>query len=169
MKRRQRARYLLTAAVLFIVAAGTVITLNLSTSPDAPPGASDMIVYKHPQCGCCTAWTRYIQDAGFDVTVRSETDTRRRWARHDVPQPLGSCHTALIDGYIIEGHVPVEDIRRLLKERPDAAGLVLPGMPIGSPGMEGQNPEAFDVLLLRHDGGTEVYAHHEPENRSEGS
>lgn len=161
-KRSNRKRYSFIAAAVIGLAAVVATATYLLTSPVSESTAVEAVVYKHPQCGCCTNWTRYIEEAGFDVAVRAETNTRRRWAEHNVPQRLGSCHTAVIDGYVIEGHVPVEDIRRLLKERPDAVGLVLPGMPIGSPGMEGPNPEAYEVLLLKHDGTTEVYQRHVP-------
>lgn len=157
----RKRRSFVAAAIIGLVAVATVATYLLM--PPAPKSAAaDMVIYKHPQCGCCTNWTRYIEESGFDVAVRAETNSRERWTEHDVPPQLGSCHTAVIGGYIIEGHVPVEDIRRLLEERPDAVGLVLPGMPIGSPGMEGPNPEAYEVLLLKHDGTTEVYQRHVP-------
>ncbi len=115
-------------------------------------------VHKHPQCGCCSVWSRHIEAAGFEVTVKPALDNEARWDTFDIPRQLGSCHTAKIEGYLVEGHVPVADILRLLEERPDALGLVVPGMPMGSPGMEGPVSQAYDVLLLKADGTTEVYA-----------
>ncbi|MEX0899770.1 MAG: DUF411 domain-containing protein [Gammaproteobacteria bacterium] len=99
-----------------------------------------------------------MEAAGFEVTIVPSVDNEARWSAFDIPRRLGACHTAKIDGYVIEGHVPATDILRLLEERPDALGLVVPGMPIGSPGMEGQISQAYDVLLLKADGTTEVFA-----------
>lgn len=127
----------------------------------APGVIADVIeaeVHKHPQCGCCSVWSRHIAAAGFEVTVKPALDSNERWRTFNVPKQLGACHTAKIDGYIVEGHVPVADILRLLEERPDALGLVVPGMPMGSPGMEGPVSQAYDVLLLKADGTTEVFA-----------
>lgn len=115
-------------------------------------------VHKHPQCGCCSVWSRHIEAAGFEVTIVQALNNEVRWRAFDIPRTLGSCHTAKIDGYIVEGHVPAADILRLLEERPDALGLVVPGMPMGSPGMEGPVSQAYDVLLLKADGTTEVFA-----------
>ena len=122
-----------------------------------------MTLEKHPQCGCCNAWARYVESAGFDVTIRFETDGERRWQRNGIPAGARSCHTALVDGYVIEGHVPLEDIERLLTERPDAIGLAVAGMPMGSPGMEGAYAQAYDVLLLERDGSTRVYRRVNPD------
>lgn len=107
-----------------------------------------MTVHKDPDCGCCNGWIVHLERAGFAVTA---VDTRRMnavKARLGVPSELASCHTAEIDGYVIEGHVPAAAIERLLAERPPARGLAVPGMPIGSPGMEGGEPETYDVLLF---------------------
>ncbi len=117
-------------------------------------------VWKSPTCGCCKDWVRYMQDNGFRVTVNDSGNTNAR-ARVGIPQKLGSCHTAVVAGYAIEGHVPAGDIRRLLSEKPNAIGLAVPGMPIGSPGMDGAEyrgrKDAYDVLLVQHDGTTSVY------------
>jgi hypothetical protein len=115
-------------------------------------------VHKHPQCGCCSVWSRHLEVAGFEVTTVPALDSDARWQAFGVPRTLGACHTAKIDGYIVEGHVPAADILRLLDERPEALGLVVPGMPMGSPGMEGPRSQAYDVLLLKADGTTEVFA-----------
>ena len=106
-------------------------------------------VYKTPWCGCCTAWVDHMRLAGFDVRVTELDDLEPLKAAHGISPELASCHTALIGGYAIEGHVPAADVARLLKQRPDAAGLAVPGMPIGSPGMEmdGQS-EPYDVVLF---------------------
>jgi hypothetical protein len=117
-----------------------------------------MHVYKTPGCGCCADWVKHLQADGFVVTVEETGNVAVR-ARLGIPAALGSCHTAVIDGYAIEGHVPSADIRRLLAQRPRARGLAVPGMPIGSPGMEaGDRRDAYDVLLVRDDGTTAVFA-----------
>lgn len=119
-------------------------------------------VLKDPNCGCCSAWVEILKSEGFDVTV--EESTGPLLARHKldngIPKEMVSCHTGKIEGYMIEGHVPPADIRRLLEERPDAAvGLAVPGMPYGSTGMGPESErEAYEVFLIRRDGSTEVYA-----------
>lgn len=117
-------------------------------------------VLKDPNCGCCEAWVRILQAEGFDVTTEASVGTLliRHKLDNGIPQAMISCHTADIDGYFIEGHVPPADIRRLLSERPDAIGLAVPGMPYGSPGMgPEESREAYDVFLIRRDGSTEVF------------
>ncbi len=127
----------------------------------ATPGRIE--VFKSPTCGCCSAWIAHIADAGFDAVAR-DVDQETLWSikeRAGVTPELGSCHTAFVDGYFIEGHVPASDVLRLLAERPEALGLTVPGMPIGSPGMEmGTRREAYDTLLVRRDGTAEVFQHH---------
>lgn len=108
--------------------------------------------WKDPGCGCCKDWVAHMQDHGFAVTVHESGNTGVR-ARLGLPMRLGSCHTALVDGYLLEGHVPAEDVRRLLATRPKALGLAVPGMPVGSPGMDGAayggRKDAYDVLLVK--------------------
>lgn len=120
-------------------------------------------VWKDPNCGCCKDWVTHLQASGFAVKVNETGNTGMR-AKLGVPQKLGSCHTALVGGYAIEGHVPAADIRRLLEERPQAIGLTAPGMPVGSPGMDGPayggRRDPFDVLLVLKGGGTRVFASH---------
>jgi hypothetical protein len=117
-------------------------------------------VWKSPACGCCKDWVKHMEDNGFRVTVNDSGNTTAR-ARVGIPQRLGSCHTAVVAGYAIEGHVPADDIRRLLREKPKALGLAVPGMPIGSPGMDGPEyggrKDAYDVLLVERNGATSVY------------
>jgi hypothetical protein len=119
-------------------------------------------VYSDPSCGCCGAWVDYMRAQGYTATVHQDQPMAAVKARLGVPPGAMSCHTALIDGYVIEGHVPVEDIRRLLAERPNARGLAAPGMPMGSPGMEVGAPERYDVVLIGRDGSTRVFASHGP-------
>lgn len=117
-------------------------------------------VWKSPTCGCCKDWITHLQANGFRAQVHEVGNTAAR-ARLKVPQELGSCHTAWVGGYAIEGHVPAADIHRLLKERPDAIGLAVPGMPLGSPGMDGpaydHREDPYEVLLIARDGSTRVF------------
>lgn len=127
------------------------------------PGAAadpDVVVYKSPSCGCCGNWVKHLTANGFTVAVKERDDLTPIKVRLGVPEPLESCHTAEVGGYVVEGHVPAADIRRLLAERPKARGLAVPGMPAGSPGMEdGGRHEAFQVILFG-DQGYSVYARH---------
>jgi hypothetical protein len=107
-----------------------------------------ILVHKDPDCGCCTGWVRHLRDAGFAVTVEDTADLEVVRKRLGVPADLAACHTAEIAGYVIEGHVPALALRKLLNERPDAVGLAVPGMPAGSPGMEGGVPQRYDAVLF---------------------
>ena len=117
-------------------------------------------VWKDPNCGCCKDWITILQKSGFDVRIHETGNTAAR-ARLGIPEKLGSCHTGLVAGYALEGHVPVREIQRLLKEKPKAIGLTVPGMPIGSPGMDGAvyqgRKDPFDVLLIAKNGSTRIY------------
>ena len=125
----------------------------------AEPAPVKVLVYKSPTCGCCTAWVDRIKAAGFEVTTRDVPDVEPIKARYGIPARLASCHTALVEGYALEGHVPPADVQRLLREKPKAVGLAVPGMPMGSPGMEGPYPaDRYDVLAFTKDGKTSVYA-----------
>lgn len=121
-------------------------------------------VVKGTGCACCTAWAEYLQAEGFDVTEEELYGTLliRHKLDHGVPQKMMSCHTGHAGGYVLEGHVPAADIRRLLEERPDAVGLTVPGMPYGSPGMGPEDKrEAYDVFLIHRDGSTKVFSSYE--------
>ena len=135
----------------------------IQATPDATPVALPrMAVHKTPSCGCFSVWIEHMKDAGFEVDVHDMVDMGPVKERLGVPYTKGSCHTAEVGGYLIEGHIPAADIKRLLEERPDARGLVLPGMPLGSPGMEvpeGQQ-QPYTVELVRRDGTTEPFAQH---------
>lgn len=131
---------------------------GVSLLPSAAAASPLIEVWKDPTCGCCKEWIAYLRQAGFTVTAHDSGNVAAR-ARARIAPQYGSCHTALVDGYAIEGHVPVREIRRLLKERPDAIGLAVPGMVIGSPGMEqGSRVDPYTVLLLHRDGGSSSYA-----------
>ncbi len=131
----------------------------------AKPGVPSITVYKSATCGCCRQWAEHLRDAGFDVDARNVENLNPIKERVGVPAGHGSCHTAEVAGYFVEGHVPADDVKRLLAERPDAKGLAVPGMPVGSPGMETPSGEVkpYDVLLVARDGSTTVFAHHEQE------
>jgi hypothetical protein len=105
-------------------------------------------VHKDPNCGCCSGWVRHLQQAGFTVKAIDTAELDAVKTRLGVPADLAACHTAEVAGYVVEGHVPALALERFLGEKPDATGLAVPGMPIGSPGMEGGNPEQYDVVLF---------------------
>ena len=117
-------------------------------------------VFKNPSCGCCTEWIEHMKANGFSVNVTEVADTSGPRRLAGIPERLGSCHTARVGGYALEGHVPAADVLRLLKERPDAIGLAVPGMPVGSPGMEvaGGRKDPYDVLLVERKGATRVWS-----------
>ncbi|KAB2886044.1 MAG: DUF411 domain-containing protein [Albidovulum sp.] len=130
----------------------------------AQSGGPSVHVLKDPNCGCCSAWIEILERDGFPVTTEARAGTllMRYKSENGIPQSMVSCHTARVEGYMIEGHVPVADIRRLLEERPDAVGLAVPDMPYGSPGMGPESErEAFDVFLIRRDGSTEVFTRYD--------
>src|SRR5829696_7430231 len=124
----------------------------------AEPAPVKVLVYKSPTCGCCGAWVDRIKAAGFEVTTRDVPDVAPIKARYGIPARLASCHTALVEGYALEGHVPPADVQRLLREKPKAVGLAVPGMPMGSPGMEGPRKDPYDVLLVQQGGATRLFA-----------
>lgn len=121
---------------------------------------TEVEVWKDPNCGCCGDWVKHLKANGFKVKVNDVGNEEAR-TRLGMPPKLGSCHTAVVSGYVIEGHVPAREIRRLLKEKPEALGLTVPGMPVGSPGMDGaiygKRKDPHDVLLVQRDGRTAVY------------
>lgn len=134
--------------------------LPLHAAADNSPGIE---VWKSATCECCGNWVKHLEANGFAVKANATEPSalERLKAQVGIGSKLASCHTAKIDSYIIEGHVPAADIKRLVSERPEAIGLTVPGMPVGSPGMEqGSESEPYDVLLLHKDGTTEVYARH---------
>ncbi|PHR68248.1 MAG: metal-binding protein [Alcanivorax sp.] len=130
--------------------------------PAAQVAATDKVleVYKSPTCGCCGAWVEHMEANGYAVNVHEQQNLQSIKEKAGILPGQGSCHTAFIDGYAIEGHVPAADVDRLLEERPEGKGLTVPGMPVGSPGMEmGDRKDAYDVLLF-DENGTEVFSHH---------
>ena len=184
-----RGRSLLATSVAFVVVAcaspadeavsrdssasmpaSEAIEGHVPIAPAVAPAAQDAIaaetllvtVYKTPTCGCCRAWVDHLRDSGFRVETVDRVDLTMVKSANGVPERLASCHTATVGGYVVEGHVPAEDIRRLLRERPAVAGLAVPGMPVGSPGMEvpGTRADRYDVLSFDRAGVTSVFASH---------
>ena len=145
----------------------SVAVLALLGSASAPatfqPVAAKphITVFKDPGCGCCKSWVDHLRKHGFDVAVRDTSDVGAAKRIGRVPEQLLSCHTAFVNGYVIEGHVPAADIQRLLSEKSRVAGIAVPGMPVGSPGMEqGNRVDKYDVVAFNRDGTTRVYARH---------
>lgn len=132
----------------------------LSVATVFAQGAPRVDVFKSASCGCCGAWVEHMRQNGFQVIAHDVGDVPAERKKLGMPDRLGSCHTAKIAGYVIEGHVPAADIRRLLKEKPKALGLAVPSMPPGSPGMEGPRAIPYDTLLVARDGTTRVFASH---------
>ncbi len=117
-------------------------------------------VFKSPSCGCCGKWIEHLQQNGFQVSVHEVNDVPAARKKLGMPDRLGSCHTARVGDYVIEGHVPAADIQRLLKEKPKALGLAVPAMPPGSPGMETAKPVPYETLLVQTDGNSRIFAKH---------
>lgn len=139
----------------FLGIAGAMAIVGSRTAVAAPTPTVD--VYKNPTCGCCGKWVRHMRDGGFSVVVHDVDDLGAVRARAGVPIALASCHTAWVDGYVVEGHVPASDVRKLLAERPKAVGLTIPGMPASAPGMDVPGAIAYDVLLFQADGATRTW------------
>lgn len=139
---------------------GVVLASALALSMGQAYAAEEITVFKNPMCGCCVKWIEHLRKSGFEVRSVNIEGMDAVQRRFGVPAALGSCHTAVVGGYVIEGHVPASDIQRLLKERPSIAGLSAPGMSVGSPGMEGAKPQPYSVMSFTKDGATAVFAKH---------
>lgn len=138
------------------------LLLVLALGPGAAWGQSgaQVEVFKSPTCGCCGKWVEHLRENGFAVQAHDVGDVPGERRRLGMPERFGSCHTAKVGGYLIEGHVPAADIARLLKEKPKALGLAVPSMPPGSPGMESPRPIPYQTLLVGADGSSRVFASH---------
>lgn len=134
-----------------------MLGLTMAACTSAQADTPTATVYRSPSCGCCEKWVEHLEENGFKVKREDANDRTPLKMRHGVPYQLASCHTAVIGDYVVEGHVPADVIRRMLEEKPDIKGIGVPGMPIGSPGMEGPNPESYDIIAFGEDG-TSVYA-----------
>jgi len=138
----------------------TLACVLLSANAVLAEGNPRVEVFKSASCGCCGGWVEHMRKNGFEVTTHDVADVPAERKKLGMPERLGSCHSAKVNGYVLEGHVPAADVRRLLKEKPKALGLAVPSMPPGSPGMEGPTPVPYDTLLVGRDGSTRVYASH---------
>lgn len=149
----------------YTLLAGSILVSALASAA-ASATSTTVEVYKSATCKCCAKWVDHMRANGFTVNTHDVGNKEVR-ERAGISTTLGSCHTALVDGYAIEGHVPAQDIKRFLKERPRAIGLTAPGMPHGSPGMEGARSDPYDVLLINKQGDTTVYSRHLPSDQKE--
>lgn len=139
----------------------SLLVLGFAQATWAAPTTSVIDVYKSPTCGCCNKWIDHLKTNGFTVRGHDTDNVAQHKVRLGVPAGYGSCHTAEVGGYVVEGHVPAKEIKRMLKEKPRARGLVVPAMPMGSPGMEtAGRKDAYDVFLVNRDGSTKTYAHY---------
>lgn len=153
----------LSSAILLFAATTLSTAAEEANEPNtgASGGELTLVVYQDPNCGCCGKWAEHMEAHGFSVESVLESDLSARKRTLGVPAGLWSCHTAVMDGYVIEGHVPAADVERLLKERPEGSGLAVPGMPVGSPGMEyGEQRQAYEVLLFDTSGQTKRFEHY---------
>jgi hypothetical protein len=143
-------------------AAEPAVAPDAASATTAPAALPAVLVHKSPTCGCCGAWVEHLRGAGFPVTIDERDDLSALKQQLGIPADKASCHTAEVDGLVIEGHVPAEDIKRLLAQRGEARGLVLPGMPVGSPGMESPDGrvQPYTVERLEKDGSTTPFAAH---------
>lgn len=135
----------------------TALAASLCLPVAAMAAAPVIEVFKSEFCGCCAEWVKHLEANGFKTRVANVDNPSDYRARGGIPEKLGSCHTGMVGGYAIEGHVPASEIKRLLAEKPKAKGLAVPAMPLGSPGMEGPRKDPYDVLLVHADGRTSVY------------
>jgi hypothetical protein len=154
-----RKRSLLRLGGLAIVA--TITAASAPATRQTSSTAVEVIVFKSPTCGCCKEWVAHLRKHAFTVVSRDTSDVSSVKRTAQVPSNLHSCHTAFVNGYVVEGHVPAEDIQRMLKDKPRIAGIAVAGMPAGSPGMEvGSRKDPYNVVAFKRDGSTSVYAKH---------
>ena len=159
-----KASVIALATVLTTSALCAGVAAQARKAPARPAAGKPvmMAVYKTPTCGCCAKWVEHMKQNGFTVHVTDMNDLSSIKTKHGVPSKAQSCHTAVVNGYVVEGHVPAADVKRMLKELPAIAGLALPGMPVGSPGMEqpGIQAPGYDVLSFDKAGATRVFSKH---------
>jgi len=143
------------------IAVAEPVAAASAVAPTTSSALPLVVMHRDPDCGCCEAWAKHMRRSGFTVEIRDEPELEKLKKQLGIPDEKASCHTAEVDGYVIEGHVPAEDVKRLLAEHPKARGLALPGMPAGSPGMGEDRPHpAYTVELLAEDGQAKTYAVH---------
>lgn len=150
--------YRMIASLIGTAALTTMVIVAAQQRPAGPL----VQVFKTPTCGCCSQWVEHLRNNGFTVRTTDLNDLTEIKKARGVPDQVQSCHTAVVDGYVVEGHVPAPDVHRLLKERPAIAGIAVGGMPIGSPGMDfpGARPQSYNVISFDKNGGMRVYSKH---------
>ena len=142
-----------------LLAALSLAALLVATASAQAPALTKMTVYKSPTCGCCAKWVEHMKKAGFDLAVTDTDNVSLIKAEHKVPSNLAACHTAIVNGYVVEGHVPDDVIRKMLAEKPKISGIAVAGMPMGAPGMETDGvPQSYDVMAFDATGASRVYA-----------
>jgi hypothetical protein len=146
-------------ASLGLMSVVALVAYSLNSSSQARAG-EEVVIYKSPSCGCCGKWVDHMKSNGFTVKVHNQNNMNSIKRQFGIQPKHQSCHTAKVGGYVIEGHVPAVDITRLLMEKPDIKGLAAPGMPMGSPGMEGPRKDNYNVLAIDHNDSTRVYSQH---------
>lgn len=144
-----------------LILGGLLVACN-RTHADSETTLPEVVVFKSPTCGCCSDWVAHLEQNGFSVRTTELADVTPIKDRFGVPVGMRSCHTAVVDEYAVEGHVPADDIKRLLRERPSVAGLAVAGMPQGSPGMDGPNPQSYEVSAFLKDGRHYAFARYAP-------
>ncbi len=151
-----------SVAAIPLLAVGVPLAAAVSASAHRHAAPIAVTVYKNAQCGCCTSWVDHLRKEGFEVTAKDVEDLAAIKSKLGVPASLGSCHTAVVRSYVVEGHVPAADIQKLLAQKPKVAGIGVAGMPIGSPGMEvpGRPAEKYQVMAFTKDGQQKVFASH---------
>lgn len=157
------SRFLIYASVVIVLAGGAIwyiVDDYYDKQQSQGTTTAEIVMYKNEGCQCCAKWADYMRARGFAVETVKAQDLYAVKSEQGIPSDMGACHTALVNGYVVEGHVPAEDVKRMLREQPDAAGLVVPGMPASSPGMNTAFNEPYKVFLLKEDGSTKVYAQH---------
>jgi hypothetical protein len=146
---------------VMLMCSAAAMSLEWPVVGNAMANLPSVIAFRNPGCGCCEKWAGLLKQAGFEVTMTDDPALDARRVRLGVPADIAGCHTAQMGDYIVEGHVPPEDILRFLAEKPEARGLAVPGMPMGSTGMETDGPaDAYDVLVFKSDGTSKLYARH---------
>jgi hypothetical protein len=148
---------------IFVLAFLAAVSSMSGTAAQSPAAPGPLVeVYKDPNCGCCINWVKHLEANGFTTRVMDVANLAEVKTKNRVPAEARSCHTGIVDGYVLEGHVPAADVKRLLNDRPPVLGLAVPGMPIGSPGMEVPNVPAqpYNVVTFDRDGQVKVYASH---------
>ena len=138
----------------------TVLVLGLTYFSEVTSdktNANEVVVYQSKSCGCCKKWVKHLEDSGFKVKSEFVSDVTEVKLKMNLPMRLASCHTAVANGYIIEGHVPASAIRKLFSEKPSIKGISVPGMPIGTPGMEGSHRESYEVIAFKENGTEKIF------------